>query len=384
MTGRPGRATPPLALVALVALGACGQPLDQGGYAVTLVPGDTAVTVGGALTLHGMMVNQYGDVYTSDHLEYRSLDVGLTVSGDGHLTAPAPGRFRVEVRRDGLADTGWISVVPAGTLALSESAEQSRLVMMQTDGSGVRLLADAGQYRGGLATWLPGDAGLVYQYAIPGGAGASQLFVTDLLGATHQLVDDVGTVFDGGPRASRDGVWVYFRRNADGRIWRVHPDGQALEAVTDPAVQAYDPDPSPDGGSLVYARTGISPFYPVLVVRNLADGTERSLGLLGRAPRWSPDGGRLVYRSDDVSGLAPGVALARTDGSDAHIISEPGVSFDLGSMDWSPDGEWLTAKDSRLDQQAAYTGQVHLIEVATGLDLPLAFTYRYLNPAWRW
>jgi hypothetical protein len=49
-----------------------------------------------------------------------------------------------------------------------------------------------------------------------------------------------------------------------------------------------------------------------------------------------------------------------------------------------PDGERLTAEDSRLDQQAAYTGRVHLIEVAKGLDQPLAFTYRYLNPTWRW
>jgi hypothetical protein len=44
-------------------------------------------------------------------------------------------------------------------------------------------------------------------------------------------------------------------------------------------------------------------------------------------------------------------------------------------LDWSPDGQWLLAhSDSTMD----------LIQVATGLTLPLGYSLGYYRWSWRW
>lgn len=371
--GRVRRATVRAMSLAICGAGACGffDPLDQDGLRVLMAPPDTALYVGAQFQAHGMMRNSYGDVYPSEHLVYLGLDPAASVWRSGTVTGLAYGRARVAVTREHLADTGWVSVVPPGTLALSRISDQSTVDIVGADGSGLMTLVSSGQANGGAPTWLPGNAGLVYQFAIPGGAGATQLFVTDLTGNTRLLVS-AGQF----PRAARDGSWVYFQ-NASA-IWRVRLDGSGLEQVSPAGGVPYgQPDPSPDGTQVL----GIRGRFPDdgqfdVIVRDLAAGSDRTVGVAGLLPRWAPSGGQIAYWSGDpFSGRWGAIAVVNADGTGNHQVSATGRRYDARGLDWSPDGQWLIARsDSTLD----------LIQVATGLTLPLGYAAAYHLPSWRW
>lgn len=376
------------ALALLAAIGACGplDPSDQAGLRVEVSPADTAVGVGGKVVVRGLMVNGSGDRYPSDHIKYRGLDAAATVGGDGTVTGVAYGRARVVASRDDLADTGWVSVVPPGTLAVSSLSDDPGLFLVSTDGTDLRRIVSSGQ-SGGSVAWLPGDAGLVYQYAIPGGAGATELYVTDLAGLSRRLfADTLGKRSESRPRTSRDGAWVYFRYGFDdGEIWRVHVDGSGLEPVTDPSSTFQgdtDPDPSPDGSQVAFIG-GQQPSGPgfQLAIRDLASGTERLLGVFGALPRWSPDGTRIAYWENDPFISLGAIFVIGADGTGAHQVSPPGRLYTARGLDWSPDGEWLVARSQSLDPQGLPA--LDLIQVQSGLTLPLAYGGSYDFPSWR-
>jgi hypothetical protein len=116
--------------------GACTffEPIDEQAN-VVFTPADTALNTGARFQARGMMLNGYGDLYPSEHLEYSGLDPAVRVDRDGSVTGLAYGRARVMVSRGELSDTGWVSVVPAGTLALSRASEQSTVDIVNVDGS---------------------------------------------------------------------------------------------------------------------------------------------------------------------------------------------------------------------------------------------------------
>jgi len=274
-----------------------------------------------------------------------------------------------------MADTGWVSVVPTGTLALSLISDHSTVDIVDADGSGFVSIVSAGQFGGGAPAWLPGNAGLVYQFATPGGAGGMQLFVTDFAGH-HTLLAPSGR----DPRVARDGSWVYFRypANGGGEIWRVHVDGSGLERVT-VSLSLYVgdgyPDPSPDGTQLAFMSTRFPGGGFQLAVRDLASGVERLLGSEGVLPRWAPSGDSIAYWSGDLVLDKGAIFVMSADGTGAHQVSAAGRVYLRQGLDWSPDGQWLLARsDSTLD----------LIQVATGLTLPLGYGASYFLASWRW
>jgi hypothetical protein len=366
----------------LTGLSACSafDALDQEGLSIALAPADTAVTLGGQAIVRGLMVNEFGDRYPSDQIEYKSLDPPASVSGTGAVMGLAYGRARIVARRGDLADTGWVSVVPSGTLALSSISDHSAVSSASTDGSGLSRIAESGQVSGGAAAWLPADAGIVYQYAIPGGAGQTRLYVSDLAGNSRRLISDPqGEHDEKQPRVSRDGVWVYFRYGGGGgEIWRIHPDGSGLERVTGPA-PTYEgdtgPDPSPDGKFLAFAGNRFPEGGFQVAVHDLESGDERLLGVQGLLPRWAPDGGRIAYWAGDGYWGNGAIFVVSADGTGARQVSQPGRRYLPEGLDWSPDGKWLVARsDTRLD----------LIEAATGLTLPLGYSEAYWLTSWRW
>ncbi len=175
MTQRFARSALCAPSLALLAIAACGflDPLDQEGLRVILLPADTALYVGAHFQARGLMMNSYGDQYPSEQITYARLDPGVSVGAGGIVTGVVYARVRVAVMRGPFADTGWVSVVPPGTLALSKISDQSSVDIVNADGSGFMSIVSSGQGGGGAPSWLPGNAGLVYQYAIPGGAGTA-------------------------------------------------------------------------------------------------------------------------------------------------------------------------------------------------------------------
>ena len=349
-----------------VVVAACGffNPLDQPGLGLVLLPGDTALHIGASFQARGLMTNSYGDLYPSEHVTYAGLDPSISVGAGGTATALIYGRGRVTARRAGFADTAWVSVVPPGTLALSLAADPSAVVLVDTDGSGFVALVSAGQSGGGSPAWLPGNAGLVYHYAIPGGAGATRLYVTTMAG-NATLLDNSGR----DPRVSRDGNWVYF--GDQGVIWRIHVNGTGKELVSSGGV--YNPDPSPDSTQLVFMSTGFPGGGFKVGIRDLIGGTEVEL-TPGAMPRWAPSGDSIAYWWGDPSTEAGAIYIMAADGTGSRQVSLPGRVYTPQGIDWSPDGQWLVARSATLD----------IIQVATGLTLPLGYGSGYYRASWRW
>jgi len=354
------RRSPAWFWLAIASGGACQffDPLSQGGLGIRLAPRDTAVYVGAQFSARGVMTNSYGDVYSSDHIRYAGLDPAISVTPLGTVTGTMYGRARVIAVRGPLADTALVSVVPVGTLGVSDG---SSVDIVSVDGSGRTTVAAIGGFGVRAPTWLPGNAGLVYQ-----DPGSGALYLTNLAGDTTTFI-----VYGQDPRASRYGIWVYFA--SQDATWRIHPDGTGLEIISNG--WDYSPDPSPGDTQLAFIRTGFPPTEAQLVVRDLASGAERPLGVEGWRPRWAPDGARIAYWSGDLGTGAGAIFVIGADGTGAHQVSAPGRIYETSGLDWSQDGRWLvTREDSTLD----------VIDVATGLTLPLAHARDFNSASWRW
>lgn len=347
----------PLTLPALAA--ACGllDPLDQPGLRVAMEPADTAVYVGASFQARAQMVNAYGDRYPSDHIRYGSLGPAVDVEPDGLVSGRAYGRVPIVGTRGHLADTGWVSVVPAGMLALSRPANPTTVEVTHVDGSGLRAVQT-----GFAPAWLPGDTSLVYHAVTPDGAVA--LFVTDLAGHNRMLVSP-GRY----PRAERDGSWVYYERQD--AIWRVRADGSGIEQVT--PGDDYQPDPSPDRRHLAFTSMRFGAFQ--LTVRDLAAGTERQLGVEAMWPRWHPTGDSIAYWSGDQNTGRGAIYVIAADGTGGYRASPEDRAYRPSGLDWSPDGQWLLARSDTT---------VDVIRVAVRTALPLGFATRHHQASWRW
>ncbi|MEJ2203790.1 MAG: hypothetical protein P8170_06745 [Gemmatimonadota bacterium] len=136
---------------------------------------------------------------------------------------------------------------------------------------------------------------------------------------------------------SPDGLWVAFatRRDGNGEVYRVRPDGMGAENLTRHPAEDGEPAYSPDGRRIAFT-TDREAEGPGLWIME-ADGSEpRPLapslpGDVQYGPAWSPDGRRIVFYASEESG--PDVLwVASADGRGIGRLGE-GV-FPA----WSPDG----------------------------------------------
>lgn len=340
------------------------DPLDQPGLQMKFFPHDTALYVGASLMATGKMINIYGDTYPSNNIKYVGLDPNVSVTSSGKVTGLVVGRARIVARRDQFVDTGVVSVVPVGTLALSSFTS---IDIADVDGSGWKPLVSAGQGQGDAAAWVFGRDSLVYSYGIPGGAGAADLYITDTDGNNRLLTRNGRD-----PRVTADRTWVYF--TGSDIIERIHLDGTGREIVVPTTVA--QPDPSPDGTQLVYFHLELAPG-PVWVyeirIRTLSDSVDRLL-TTGLRPRWSPDGSHIAFWQGNVETLWGAIYAVDTAGNNLHQISLPGRLYRPDVLDWSPDGAWLVTRG-----QSA----LELIQVSNALSLPLGYSDAYLTASWR-
>lgn len=339
-------------------------------------PTDTVLYIGGAAIYRPFITDANGNRRPdTPTYQYQSLSGAIAVSAAGRATGVAIGRGSVAMTALGFADTVWVSVTPAGRVAAEYSASDlggGYVVVTNLDGSAFDTIP--GSFPGGGSPdWSPVDRTLV----LNGGSSPPYLFSMDTTGHTRRVITDPLMRSEWYPRYAHDGSYIYFTgidsvTNCWG-VWRVQPGGSGLDHVVadtsdcgpyvyvGPPSPHYASSPSPDGTQLVYAGH-------TLRVRTLGTGADTSLGVVGDVPRWSPTGEWIAY--DSLGTLM----LIHPDGSSNRTLLYRGAQEFLPGVAWSPDGQWLI-----------YRGydRLVLLQLATGLRLPLATTIGLADPTWQ-
>jgi hypothetical protein len=350
---------------------------------VLLPVADTTVQVGRTLPLSGHVVDRFQNA-RADVVTYQVSGSGLTLT-NGQVSASAAARAAVIGRFGALApDTTWVSVVPAATIAAFHA---SKVVTVALDGSDLVQIPHTLETQGDGPEWHPDGQSLL---ALLGTFGEGRtLYRVELNGATQPVIDPsvpaVGYTYSA--VYSPDARWVYLARGSCNyasilfrvglsdpkTVWRVSPTGpdECFELVN------HWPSLSPDGTRVAFEnQTWNKSGYSVRVM-DVGSGATTEIVPGGEHPRWSPKGDLIAYWADQQ------MWVVRPDGSGARVISPAGHTYAPGAQ-WSPDGQWVLA---RFLPRAGWAGTtVALINVTSGLEIPLAWTSGYGDfslPAWR-
>jgi Tol biopolymer transport system component len=334
-------------------------------------PSDAAVVVGGSYQQSGTVVDRGGNnLNVSPGLAFSTSDPTVTVSAAGQVTGVAYGRAAIKVSYGTLTETAMVSVVPTGRLATVPpplGLLDASVAVVGTDGSGFKRYPTPQD--ASAAVWSA-DATRIYYVGTTRGGPITQriysLAVAD--GAIGPLIADTVTVLSGqslaSPAVSHDGAWIYFITQLpfygppSGDIWRVHPDGTALERLVTGQVFRQSPSPSLDGTRLAYVE-GDAATANVIKILDLQSGSTLTIPAPNAAEiRWSPTADRIA-----INGGSGALYVVNADGSQLTQLVPPSSYFT--GLGWSPDGRWILA---------APGGVPTIIEpTSTGLQLPLSF-----------
>ncbi len=155
---------------------------------------------------------------------------------------------------------------------------------------------------------------------------------------------------------SPDGTELIY--SMQGTLWRQRIGSVAAAQVTSGPVYDYQPDWSPDGRTVVFARYAHDAIE--LQLLDLASGSITPLtanGAVNLEPRWSPDGSRIAFVSSLYNGrwhifvLSPEGAkdpLRLTEDNDSKLPRYYYSTWDLYiSPTWSPDGKEIILVSNR-------------------------------------
>lgn len=232
----------------------------------------------------------------------------LIVNGGGRLYQLPLASLRLQE-----IDTGFAKKVnndhgisPDGrTLAISDATEtgKSAIYTLPVEGGRPRLITPkTPSYWHG---WSPDGATLAYTANRGEGYQIHTIPVTG--GDETQLTE--GFDHCDGPDYSPDGRWIWFNGEMDGLVdlWRMHPDGSALQRMTDDETANWFPHPSPNGRDVLFLAypkgTKGHPFGLDVALRLMpSEGGESRLltefhGGQGtiNVPCWSPDGREFAF-----------------------------------------------------------------------------------------
>lgn len=142
------------------------------------------------------------------------------------------------------------------------------------------------------------------------------------------------------PKVSPDGRAVVFTRGGDGShrttVWRMDSEGTNEHRLTEEVGLRFNngavaPAMSPDGQSILYAKTITNPR--TIWVMN-QDGAEAKVLAEGQFPEWSFDGKQIAFarKQSDTNQ----VWVMNSDGSNQHPLTSGRQSSHYPN--WSPDG----------------------------------------------
>lgn len=366
------------------------QPFAADTARFTITPGapfrvvalDRALFRDSSFQLPVFVVDLY-DNPRSDPVAFSSSDpVIASVALNGLVTGHSYGVAGIAATSGFLSDTGWVSVVPEGVVALAVPfIVPSRIEIRNLDGSAQVPLVDTGVLDGGGSTWSPDGQVLVYHESV--GAGGKSLRRIPATGGASVSLIPAGAPFgdSDNPQFSTDGAWVYFRGSTGsllrGEIWRIHPDGTGLERVGPiggPTTIDAEPSPSPDGTAVAFVSDRGHPGMRTVRVLTLATQQELEIPLDASYPRWSPTGDWLALYRYDAGTMTQSLWLVRPDGSEPTRVGPPEEVYLGFGLAWSPDGLWLLATQPAL---------ISLLNANTGARIPLPYTNGRFYPAWR-
>lgn len=232
----------------------------------------------------------------------------LIVNGDGRL-------YRVPLESPALQliDTGHANacnndhgISPDGTrLVISDASRTEGSCIYTLPAAGgvpVRVTQGVPSYWHG---WSPDGRTLAY---VGKRGGRFVLLTCPVSGGDETIVTDAFDHVDG-PDYTSDGQCIWFNGERAGRVdlWRIRPDGTALEQMTGDDAVNWFPHPSPDGKYVLYlaypAGTKGHPYGLDVALRLMfaAGGAPRTLCQLWggqgtiNVPCWAPDSRRFAF-----------------------------------------------------------------------------------------
>ena len=355
--------------------------LPGAAVALDVQPSDTSLYVGKRYQLRARSLDRAGNS-RPDQISLGGADSVLAWDGALGVIGRSFGRGFTDVSTATHHARVWVSVVPTATIAVTIGgyALDFGMGVINLDGSGRRLIFGPNR----LSTvnsprWSPDGKSIAAAYG--------RIYLVDAASGINRLAtgDIPGGEAEWGPSFSPDGRWIYYTKGPYGgsqyTLWRVLVDpGSTPEQLPLPMQNAqFQPDVSPDGLRVVYLGGG-----GYLHELTLANGSDRTITAAHgpvSTPRYSPDGSTLAYLwSTAFNDFDPAAGLYTipVQGSTAQRIT-PTVTSDsfmwtYGGNSWSPDGDWIVTDTY---------GQLWVVNVKTGLMLPLPWSFDYSAPDWK-